>query len=545
MAPPRDGPAPDPAAQGIGAREGLELLQSLVAIAPTNLEDPISGRFEKPNYVRAVDEIARWARRFGLATRRFDPLTDLPPNPQYRGIPRPNLVVDLSGESPDRILILAHYDVVPVPSEQLAHWKSPPHALTRRADGRLYGRGANDDLGSGVVSSLLAMRRLADSGNAPRSVRLLVCCDEETGGLGGIEAIKHHDLALPDRDPERFLDGSVALIPDGSPHATAASSGLVFLDGTFRSPASTSEIVQFGRALEGLSEIAHGHRSIYPSPDWPDHGAPDPVITGRATLTRFDVDEVPGAPDGAISLVVAHAENDAPNQIAAAVTLGFRAPDDRWDDFVRSLRAALPPPFRLESPANATALQLPPGVRTIQLAGVSAHGGYPHRGANPVSPALALLERAIALGWLSGATLGRASFSVDLRLIPEMALEAGRGEALRHMGSWLQEHLPSAQVDAPLARARGGYALPIDHPAVQKLERLLAARFGEHGVFGEYGGTDASSLAGIRTPQGAPLPALVFGSMDRSSHIHEAEESADPRSIGLISEAIEAFVREP
>ena len=113
------------------------------------------------------------------------------------------------------------------------------------------------------------------------------------------------------------------------------------------------------------------------------------------------------------------------------------------------------------------------------------------------------------------------------------------------MTAWASSHDPSVRVAAPEVRARGGYALPIDHPAVGKLERILRGQQMEAGIFGEYGGTDASSLSGVRTPSGAMLPALVFGSMDRASHIHEAEESVDPVLIGKVSKAIEQFAREP
>jgi hypothetical protein len=388
------------------------------------------------------------------------------------------------------------------------------------------------------------MKRLAEAGDAPRSVRLIACCDEETGGLGGIEAIKLHDAALPLGDPGRFLAGSVALIPDGSPHASAGSSGLVFLDGTFREPATLEHVVALGQRLVGLHEIVRQHRSVYASPDWPDHGAPDPVITGRATVTRFDVRDV-ATSSGELTLVAAHAENDAPNQIAAAVTLGFVGGEARWGTFVDDLRAELPSTFRLETPARSTALATAPGVRTLQIIGQSAHGGYPHRGANPVPVVLSLLSSALARRALGRSVRGYASFSVDLRLVPEMPLESGRQEALEGLAAWSASHLPAARFDAPLARARGGYAIPVDHPAVVKLERILRPQFGEPGIFGEYGGTDASSLSGIRTPQGNPLPALVFGSMDRASHIHEAEESVDPRALRLVSEAIEQYVREP
>jgi hypothetical protein len=62
-------------------------------------------------------------------------------------------------------------------------------------------------------------------------------------------------------------------------------------------------------------------------------------------------------------------------------------------------------------------------------------------------------------------------------------------------------------------------------------------------VYGEYGGTDASSLVGVKTPKGKPIPALVFGSMDRSARIHQSEESVDPKLLGGVVRTIVDFVR--
>ncbi|HKS59771.1 MAG TPA: hypothetical protein VJS68_03215, partial [Thermoplasmata archaeon] len=76
-------------------------------------------------------------------------------------------------------------------------------------------------------------------------------------------------------------------------------------------------------------------------------------------------------------------------------------------------------------------------------------------------------------------------------------------------------------------------------------EAIVRETLRQPGIFGEYGGTDASALSDLRTPTGSPLPALVFGSMDRSAHIHEAEESADPRMIEGVAETICRFVQEP
>lgn len=532
-----------PASAAIGGEENLRLLTQLVSVAPTNLEDLARKRWEKPNYLRAADAVVRAARSAGLATRVYDPTVagDIPGD--WHGAPRPNVIAELDVGARETVLILAHYDVVPVPAEQLGRWKSPPHTLTYRADGRLYGRGSNDDLGSGIVTSLAALRTLSEETDLRRNVRLVACCDEETGGEGGVEAIKAHDARLPRGDPERILEGDVALIPDGGLEATAGSSGVVFLEASFAGPVNLPDTLSYGQALVDLHELARTWRSAYASPDWPDRHAPEPVITGRASVTRFDLGEV-GLGKGAVRLTSAHAETDAGNQSAAAVTLLFDGPASDLAQLREHLAPLVGPPFRLE-PAGATALTVPPGVLALQLIGEATHGGYPHRGHNPVPPTLRLLRAALDRGLVDGVAKGAATFTVDLRLIPEMELKDGVDAALTFVRNFAQNRLPSARVEAPAARCRAGYCLPTDHPALKRLERILHETVGSSGVHGEYGGTDASSLRDLTTPGGAPLPALVFGSMDPNARIHDAEESADPKLIAAIATTIGRFVREP
>ncbi|HUJ77412.1 MAG TPA: M20/M25/M40 family metallo-hydrolase, partial [Thermoplasmata archaeon] len=319
------------------------------------------------------------------------------------------MIVDLDVGARSTVLILAHYDVVPVPAEQRSRWKSPPHSLTLRADGRLYGRGSNDDLGSGVVGSLLALSRLADSDDLVRNVRLLVCCDEETGGEGGIEAIRAHDERLPAHDPERILSADVALIPDGSPETTIGSSGVAFLEASFGGRVPLTEALAYGEELVRLHETARAWRSSAPSPDWPSKGAPEPVITGRASVTKFDLGGV--APGEKLRLTTAHAETDAANQIARSVTLVFEGPG--LSTLADRLRPLLPAPFVLE-PASASAVTVPKGALGLQVVGEAAHGGYPHRGHNPVPAALHLLRAATSGGIVDGKSTGSAQFTVDL-----------------------------------------------------------------------------------------------------------------------------------
>jgi acetylornithine deacetylase/succinyl-diaminopimelate desuccinylase-like protein len=534
---------PSPDATRLLGEEGLRLLTQLVAAAPTNLEDPGHGRWEKPNYLRTADVIVRAARARGLTTRIYDPVTagDVPGD--WHGLPRPNVVADLEVGAAETVLILAHYDVVPVPAEQLTRWKSPPHTLTARADGRLYARGANDDLGSGVVGSLLAIARLADGPPPPRNVRLLVCCDEETGGEGGIEAVKHHDGTLPASSPDRLLVGDVVLIPDAGPETIAGSSGVAFLDGSFDRPVPLAEAIAYGDLLVGLHELARTWKSSLPSPDWPNRHAPDPVITGRASVTKFDR-EPPTGTSPRVRLVGAHAESDAANQIARAVTLVFDGPPAELATLSARMAPFLPPPFRLES-GGATALSPPPGTLALQVVGEPAHGGYPHRGHNPVPATLRLLRAALDRAWVDGAPASTTTFTVDLRLPPEMELDDGLSAALNYVRSGAVARAPHARIEAPPGRCRSGYALPPNDPSAARLQRILAETVGSPGILGEYGGTDASAIRGLTTPAGRPLPALVFGSMDPEAHIHDAEESVDPRLLAGVVTSIERFVREP
>jgi acetylornithine deacetylase/succinyl-diaminopimelate desuccinylase-like protein len=74
------------------------------------------------------------------------------------------------------VLMYAHYDIQPAPVEQ--GWESDPFRLTRKEDGRWYGRGAADNK-SGVVIHTGVMRLF--NGRPPVGVRLVIEGEEEAG----------------------------------------------------------------------------------------------------------------------------------------------------------------------------------------------------------------------------------------------------------------------------------------------------------------------------------------------------------------------------
>ncbi|HEV2449327.1 MAG TPA: M20/M25/M40 family metallo-hydrolase [Thermoplasmata archaeon] len=530
------------AAAAVGDAEAIALLRELVGLAPTNVEDPAHRRWEKPNYGPVAARILEAARAWGLSARLVDPEAERPGAEEFHGIPRPNVIIDLDVGAAERVLLLAHYDVVPVPAEQAARWNSPPHTLTPRSDGRLYGRGANDDLGSGVVASLLALRRLAGAPVA-RNARLVVCCDEETGGVGGIEALKTRDEAHPPGDPERILDADVVLIPDGCPYVAAGSSGVLMLDGVATAPVTVGAVVEFGAALTSLQGIAEDWSSTYPAPGSPGSPPPHPTITGRATVTRFDY-EAPGRGADLPRLVRAHAETEATNQIPQSVTLIFQGNGERLVVLRHWMRQQLRKPYRLELTRN-TALALPTGALALSVAGLGYHAGWPHKALNPVTGALRLLDEAVINGKIDLEEPGTLSFGIDVRLPPEMSLPEGEKRALEPIRAWIAQRGLPFTVESPPGRSRGGYALPLDHPAVGRLRKILGETLGADGVYGEFGGTDASTLVGLTTRAGAPLPALVFGSMDPEAHYHEADESVDPKLIRGVAESIRRFIADP
>lgn len=545
--PSRPAPPPPEAVARMGGPEAYELLRDMVAMDTTNLEDPGAGREEKRHYREGAEHLQRWAVAHGLRARIWDARDELPDGARRFRSPRPNVIVELDQGRADWLLLLAHFDVVPVPEEQLTRWKSPPHELTWRS-GRLYGRGSNDDLGSGVLSSLMALSRLAQTRDLPANVRLLLCPDEETGGAGGIEAIAAHDHALAANDPKRLLRAEVALIPDGAPYVAAGCSGVAFIDLGLPDGAPLAEHLALAEGVIGFDPTSRSWVSHLPSPDFPDQGAPDPHITGRATMTKMDLEGPPqaGASAGGASprLVRAHAESEAANQIPEAVTLSFRGAAAGLDALFAYLEKNVADPYRLVSLPDPGAAPEEGGKGRLDLrvVGRAGHGGYPHKSANPVPVAVALLRAASQAGLLDARSPERGAFTLDLRSPPEMpsddvmALFDNRFRLLR-------SELPQASYQAPDDRRRSGYALDPSHPAalaVRKAFEQVAGR--ELGVFGEYGGTDASSLAGLATPKGAPLPAIVFGSMDRSSRIHDAEESVDPRLLAGVSETIRRFV---
>lgn len=131
------------------------------------------------------------------------------PDPRAKNGVRPNILAYYYGEQGEkspRLWILTHLDVVP-PGD-LSKWTVTKPFEPIVKDGKVYGRGSEDN-GQSLVASLYAVRALMNLGIRPkRTVILAFVSDEETGskyGLGWL--MKDH--------PELFRKNDLVLVPDG------------------------------------------------------------------------------------------------------------------------------------------------------------------------------------------------------------------------------------------------------------------------------------------------------------------------------------------
>lgn len=119
---------------------------------------------------------------------------------------RPNIIGKMKGKTSDRtIWFMAHMDIVP--ADEHTEWKTPPFEGIVK-DGKIFGRGAEDD-NQGLVSILFAAKALKEEGITPNfNMGLLFIADEETEQSHGPKYISHNCKNL-------FKKKDMIVVPDG------------------------------------------------------------------------------------------------------------------------------------------------------------------------------------------------------------------------------------------------------------------------------------------------------------------------------------------
>jgi succinyl-diaminopimelate desuccinylase len=117
---------------------------------------------------------------------------------------RPNLIAYLNGETKERLWIITHLDVVPSGEEALWTVTKPFDPLVK--DGKIYGRGTEDNLQE-MIASIYATKALKNMGIKPkRTVALCFVADEENGSKFGIQYLIGQHL---------FEKNDLVVVPDG------------------------------------------------------------------------------------------------------------------------------------------------------------------------------------------------------------------------------------------------------------------------------------------------------------------------------------------
>jgi succinyl-diaminopimelate desuccinylase len=176
--------------------EIIEMQRRLTAAQAVGPENGGRGEYEKAEYVKEMLE-------------KLEPDEVVEVNAPDERVPngfRPNIAAFFEGATGGETLwIITHLDVVPPGDLKL--WNTDPFKVELK-DGRLYGRGVEDNQQS-LVASYMAVKALRDSKVKPhRRIGLLLVSDEETGSEKGLKYVLSERRDL-------FGEGDLYIVPDG------------------------------------------------------------------------------------------------------------------------------------------------------------------------------------------------------------------------------------------------------------------------------------------------------------------------------------------
>ncbi len=182
--------------------DAIELMKNLIEIDSVGPKNDGPGEKGKAEYLKQYFKI-----------HGFPEVINYPaPDTSVEDGERPNLVLKIPGKNTKRTLwIMSHTDVVP--AGDLAKWDSPPFEAVVK-DGRIFGRGSEDNL-QGLVSSVIAARAFIETGIEPAvNIGLVLVADEESGSEFGLTwLLKEHG--------EIFSKDDLIIVPDaGEPDAS-------------------------------------------------------------------------------------------------------------------------------------------------------------------------------------------------------------------------------------------------------------------------------------------------------------------------------------
>ena len=175
--------------------EATQALMELIRIPAISPQNGGEGEAKKAEKLTRILETVGFDK-----VERFDAIDERVPFGK-----RPNIVAYLLGENDaERLWIITHLDIVPAGEESSWTVTKPYEPIIR--DGRIYGRGSEDNMQS-MIASIFAAKALKTLGIKPqRTMALAFVADEEQGSTYGIQHLIAQRI---------FNQDDLIVVPDG------------------------------------------------------------------------------------------------------------------------------------------------------------------------------------------------------------------------------------------------------------------------------------------------------------------------------------------
>ncbi|XRO76799.1 M20 family metallo-hydrolase [Methanocaldococcus sp. 10A] len=183
--------------------EAIKLEKELIKINSVNPSFSGKGEKEKAEYVK--NKLIEYVKKYNIKNYTLKEYNTI----DRYGIERPNIVFRCNFGKDKTLHIISHLDTVP--EGDISLWDTNPYEPVIK-DGKIYGRGAEDNH-KGIVSSLLLLKMIFENNIKPKyNLSLIFVSDEEDGSEYGLKYL------LDNFEDEIFKKDDLIIVPDfGTP----------------------------------------------------------------------------------------------------------------------------------------------------------------------------------------------------------------------------------------------------------------------------------------------------------------------------------------
>ncbi len=183
--------------------EAIKLESDLIKINSVNPSFGGKGEKEKAEYVKK--KLMEYVKKYDIKNYSLKEYNVI----DKYGIERPNIVFKVDFGKEKTLHIISHLDTVP--EGDISLWNTNPYEPVIK-DGKIYGRGAEDNH-KGIVSSILLLKMIFENKITPKyNLSLIFVSDEEDGSEYGLKYL------LNNFENEIFKKDDLIIVPDfGTP----------------------------------------------------------------------------------------------------------------------------------------------------------------------------------------------------------------------------------------------------------------------------------------------------------------------------------------